>query len=191
MPGTPFLFSTMTCWPHTAVSFSAINLATISVACPGGNGTISLTGFSGNTACALVVNASIEQQSAMVKVVSALNVVCRNIIWFQLINIAWLKVINCEGVQLINFVKLNARSVVYAVKRRSTGQPALHDDKLITYSVALMFACVAAVFHFFISAYTNSLQGPAPRGSGTIPLSIMFFCMSGSAKIRATSALIF
>ena len=93
------------------VSFSAISRAMMSVACPGGNGTISLTGFSGNTACALVVNASIEQQSAMVKVVSALNVVCRNIIWFQLINIAWTKVINFVGVKLNNFVKLKARRI--------------------------------------------------------------------------------
>ena len=47
----------------------------------------------------------------MVKVVSALNAVCRNIIWFQLINIAWIKVINFVWVKLNNFVKLKARRI--------------------------------------------------------------------------------
>jgi hypothetical protein len=50
LPLAPARLSTTTCWPHTSLSFCETTRATMSVAPPGENGTITRTGFVGKGA---------------------------------------------------------------------------------------------------------------------------------------------
>src|SRR6185295_18204670 len=57
-PPAPPRFSITTCWPQIWVSFSPRRRAEISVAPPGGNGTMKRTGFCGQACAAAPLEAS-------------------------------------------------------------------------------------------------------------------------------------